>query len=71
MTNTENYRADRAVALLNKDPTTRYGIVVDDESGGDDVIVALAIRGVATCELLLPRDRYDSMAFLECVEMLG
>jgi hypothetical protein len=40
----------------------------DDESEPDAVIVTLAIRGTATCELGIPKDRYDGLAILQMIE---
>src|SRR5262249_41866404 len=37
--------------MLAQDPTTRYAIATDTQAVPDAVLVTLAIRGKATCEL--------------------
>ncbi len=61
-------RRQRVLAMLRESPTVRYAVVTDTDSDPDAVIVALAIRGRATCELLIPRDRYDGVLLLDLIE---
>lgn len=39
-------------------PETRYAVVVDD-ADTDPVIVGFGIRGAATCDLAIPKARFD------------
>ena len=55
----------RVVAMLRNHSTMRYAAVTDTESDPDAVIVALAIRGRASCELLVPRAKWDGVLFLD------
>ena len=72
MTNSMESRPDilrqRVLDMLDEQPGIRYALVVDNPDS-DPVIVALAIRGVATCELAIPA--FDPFAFLEFVERHG
>lgn len=61
-------RRQRVLAMLRDSPTVRYAVVTDTDSDPDAVIVTLAIRGRATCELLIPRDRYDGALLLDLIE---
>ena len=62
-----------ALALLADRPGIRYAVVVDN-SDADPVIVALGIRGalqdgaIVTCELRIPREKWDGVLFLEMLE---
>lgn len=64
-------RRQRMLTMLRERPTVRYAVATDTESDPDAVIVALAIRGRATCELLIPRDRYDGTLLLDLIEQHG
>lgn len=61
-------RRQRVQAMLRDNLGIRYALVTDTESNPDAVIVALAIRGRATCELLVPREKWDGVLFLELLE---
>ena len=62
-------RRQRVLAMLAANPSARYALVTDAEA--DPVILALAIRGRATCELYIPRDKYDPFLLLELIERHG
>ncbi len=57
--------------MLEDRPETRRAFLTDCESDPNHVIVALAIRGIGTCEILIPRDKYDPFAVLEAIERAG
>ncbi len=61
-------RRQTVLAMLEKNPGITYAIISDTESETDAVIVTLAIRGKAICELCVPRDRYDGLALLQVLE---
>ncbi len=50
------------------DQPRRYYVETDDKSHPDFVILALAIRDVGTCELSIPRPRYDGFKLIETLE---
>jgi hypothetical protein len=61
-------RRQRVLAMLRESPSVRYAVVTDTSSDPDAVIVALAIRGKASCELHVPRAKWDGVLFLELLE---
>jgi len=63
-------RRRRVVAMLDKQPGNRYAVVVDNPET-DPVILALAIRDKGTCELRIPREKYDPFLLLDLIERHG
>lgn len=63
---TAEARRQRVMKMLADNPALRIAVVCDGE--GDPVPVAIAIRGRATCEVLIPRDRYDGVLLLDLIE---
>lgn len=61
-------RRQRVLAMLAERPGIRYAVVTDTEADPNAVIVTLAIRGVASCELRIPREKYDPFLFLDAIE---
>ena len=60
-------RRQRVLAMLAERPGIRYAVVVDNPDA-DPVIVALGIRGQATCELRIPREKFDPFLLLDLIE---
>lgn len=54
--------------MANDRQAKKYYWLTDIDSDPDYVIVALAVRGVATCELLIPKDRYDPFLLLDIID---
>src|SRR5215218_2043299 len=50
-------RRQQVLTMLAQEPGLQYAITSDDDSEPDAVLVTLAIRGTATCELRIPKDR--------------
>lgn len=69
-------RRQRVLGLLAERPGIRYAVVVDNPDT-DPVILALAIRGAmqdggtVTCELHIPREKYDPFLLLDLIERHG
>ena len=63
-------RRQRVLAMLAKHPETRYAVVVVNPDT-DPVLLTLAIRGQATCELRIPRAKYDPFLLLDLIERHG
>ena len=61
-------RRQRVLAMLEKSPGIKYALITDTDSDPDSVLLTLAIRGKATCELQIPRDRYDGFLLLNLNE---
>jgi hypothetical protein len=59
---------NQVLSLLTEDKNTYYAFVVGDDGKSSSVTVAVAIRGVATFQIVIPRSRYDPFVFLEFLE---
>jgi hypothetical protein len=57
--------------MLAESPGARYAMVTDTERERAMVIVTLAIRGQATCELHIPKAKYDGVLLLDLIERHG
>lgn len=64
-------RRQRLLALLAERPGIRYAILTDTKADAEAVLLTLAIRGQATCEFRIPRDRYDPFLLLDLIERHG
>lgn len=64
-------RQQRVLELLAANPSARYALLTDLESDPEAAIVALGIRGQATCEFRIPRDKYDGLLLLDLIERHG
>ncbi len=60
-------RRQRVLAVLAERPGIKYAVLVDSPDA-DPVIVALGIRGHATCELRIPREKFDPFLLLDLIE---
>jgi len=60
-------RRQPVLELLATNPTARYALVTDLESDPERVLLALAIRGKATCELHIPSAKYDPFLLLDLI----
>lgn len=63
-------RRQRVLATLAAQPGIRYAVVVDNPNA-DPVIVALGIRGQATCELRVPLAKFDPFLMLDLIGRHG
>ncbi len=61
-------RRQRVLAMLKESPGITYAITSDTEAEQDAVIITLAIRDKGTCELRIPKERYDGLAILQIIE---
>lgn len=59
-------RRQQLIAKLNARPDIRYAITVDNPDT-DPVAVAVGIRNVATCELVIPVADYDAFKLLQLI----
>ena len=70
-------RPPRVLAMLVERPGVRYAVLTDTEADPEAVVLALAIRGAmpdgatVTCELRIPRAKYDPFLLLELIERHG
>ena len=68
MTISANARMGKVIGKLHGDPALRFAIEAHDEVHPDAVILTLAIRDKAACELHIPRDKYDPFLLLDLIE---
>jgi hypothetical protein len=54
--------------MLAENPGITYAFTSDEETDPDYVIITLAIRGQATCELRIPNASYDGFKVLDLIE---
>lgn len=64
-------RRQRMLAMLTENPTARYALATDAQADPEGVILSLAIRDRATCELRIPREKYDGVLLLDLIERHG
>lgn len=61
-------RREKVLALLAEKPGIQRAFLTDAEADPDGVILAIAIRGVASFEMLIPREKYDAFLLLELIQ---
>lgn len=64
-------RRPRVLVMLAERPGIRYAVLTDTEADPEAVLLSLAIRGRATCELRIPRDRCDPFLLFDLIERHG
>ncbi len=64
------YRRQRVLAMLAENPNIRRAVVVDN-ADTDPVLLTLAIRGQATCELAIPAEKFDPFKLLAMLDRHG
>lgn len=61
-------RRQTVLAQLRAYPNIARAILVDDRADPEDVLVAVAIRGVASFELRIPRAKFDPELIMGLVD---
>ena len=64
-------RRQKVIAMLADNPGIQYAVTTDANADPEAVILALAIRGQATCELRIPRAKYDPFLLRHLIERHG
>lgn len=65
-------RRQKAIAMLEAAPDIKRAIYTDTDSDPHNVILAIAVRACQqTCEMLIPKAKYDPWKLLELVERHG
>ena len=64
-------RRQRVLAMLGERPGVRYALLTDTKADQNAVILALAIRDVGTCELRVPRVKFDPFVLLDLIAQHG
>jgi hypothetical protein len=63
----QEIRRQRALEKLAESPDRTRTAIFDIDADPSVVICTVAIRGVGTCELQIPRERYDPWAILDAL----
>ena len=61
-------RRHRALTMLTERPGIHYALVTDADADPEAVILALAIHGRASCELRIPKAKYDPFLLMALIE---
>jgi hypothetical protein len=61
-------RRQMAITLLEAHPLAKRAVHPDKESDPDNVILCVAVRNVATVEMLIPKAKYDPLRLLELLD---
>ena len=64
-------RREKVLNMLEERPETQRAFVTDTESDRHNVILTLAIRNAGTCELLIPKHKYNPFVVLETIKKSG
>lgn len=64
-------RRQRVLTMLAENPGVRYAVLTDTQTDPEAVLLTLATRGRATCELRIPRAKYDGLLLLDLIERHG
>jgi hypothetical protein len=61
-------RREKVLRMIEENPKIQRAFVTDTMSDRDNVILTLAIRGAGTCELEIPKRKYDPFLLLAIIE---
>ena len=67
------WRRQNVIAMLEAAPETQRAVFADTDSDPHNVILAIAVRHPtgATCDMLIPKAKYDAWRLLELIERHG
>ncbi len=61
-------RRKKVLKMLEERTEIQRAFVADTETDPGNVILSMAIRNAGTCELLIPKHKYDPFAVLEIIQ---
>ena len=64
-------RWQRVIMMLANNPDIRYAMTTDTDADPEAVILTLAIRDKATCELRIQKAKYDPFLLLDLIHRYG
>ena len=64
-------RREKVLKMLEERPEIQRAFVIDTGSDRHNVILTLGIRNAGTCEMLIPKHKYDPFAVLEVIQKSG
>jgi hypothetical protein len=59
-------RRERLKNLARTSPGKRYYVIVDEQPIGD-IICTIGIAGIGTCEVRIPRQKWDPQKFISII----
>jgi len=64
-------REKKVLAMLEENPNKQRAVYADTESDQKYVILTIAVRHLATCEMLIPKARYNPFRLIELIDQNG
>lgn len=64
-------RRQRLLTMLANRKGAQYAVLTDAEADQTGVILALAIRNLGTCEMRIPRSKFEPFVLLDLIGQLG
>ena len=64
-------RRQKVLAMLEENPKVQRTIHTDTKSDPLNIILTIAVRNVATFEMMIPKSKYDPWQLLSLTERLG
>lgn len=61
-------RRQKVLSILTENPDSQRAIISDLSSDPDNMILTMAIRDLASFEMLILREKYDAFLLLELIE---
>lgn len=61
-------RRQKVIQILADNPDKQRSYITDDTTDSENVILVIAIRNVASFEMLIPKAKYDPFQLLELIE---
>jgi len=61
-------RREKVLAMLEADPRALRAMCTDVQSDPNNVILTIAMRGKATCEMYVTKEKFDSFQLLTLLE---
>ena len=66
----QEVRLAKVLAMLEADPQLSRALHVDVHDDQHNAIITIAVRGVVTCELLVPKDKFDAWQLIALVDKM-
>ena len=64
-------RRQKVLAMLITPPFTKRAIINDTDSDSENVIITIGLQDIGTCELLIPKARFDPFDLMLMIESLS
>ena len=61
-------RRQKALLILAENPDKQRAFITDDAVDNENIILTVAIRDLASFEMLIPKTKYDPFLFIEFID---